>query len=107
MEIRNDPEGLERIFVEAPEFEAKFEVHGNCPVQALGTVYDRDLYFRARNDGWSFEVADRLGRLPSDGYRDLDGFYREGGYPQASWMPMKEAIVIIEQCLREYKGELA
>jgi hypothetical protein len=78
------------------------EVYGNCPVQGLGTVLGRELYFRARHDGWSFDVADHAARLPSDGYRDSDGFYREADYPNASWMPHEEAVKIIARCLREF-----
>jgi hypothetical protein len=60
--------------VNAPELDASFEVYGNCPVQGVGTVLGRDLYFRARHDGWSFDVADGAGHLPSDRHRDSDGF---------------------------------
>ena len=104
MELRPDPEGLDRLFVNAPELDASFEVWGNCPVQGLGTVLGRELYFRARHAGWSFDVADGAGHLPSDGYRDSDGFYREGKYANAGWMPPKEAVALIERCLREYTG---
>jgi hypothetical protein len=104
MEVQPDPTGLERLFVEAPEYDARFEVEGSCPVQALGTVLGRDLYFRARHDGWSFDVADHAGNLPSDGFHESDGFYREGNYPDADWMPHRKAVAIIEKCLREYTG---
>lgn len=103
MKIHPHPGGLQWFHVEAPEYDATFEIWGNCPVQALGTVRDRDLYFRARNNGWSFDVADRTGNLPSDGYRDSDGFYREGSYPDAGWMPLGDAVEIIARCLREYR----
>jgi hypothetical protein len=104
VEVQPDPAGLDRLYVTAPEFDASFEVFGEAPVQALGSVLGRDLYFRARWDGWSFDVADRAGNLPSDGYRDSDGFYREAAYPNASWMPLAEAVRIVVQCLREYTG---
>ena len=106
MEIRPDPDGLERLFVTAPEFDAAFEVYGNCPVQGFGTVLGRDLYFRARHDSWSFDVADHAGHMPSDGYFDSDGFYRRADYPNAGWMPQQEAVKIIVACLREYTGVL-
>ena len=104
MEVQPDPDGLDRLVVSAPEWDAKFEVYGSCPVQAFGTVLGRGLYFRARHDGWSFAVADHAGRLPSDGYFDSDGFYREADYPNAGWMPHREAVAIIERCLRKYTG---
>jgi hypothetical protein len=102
MELRESPDGLALLTVTAPEHDASFEVWGNCPVQALGTVCGRDLYFRARHDGWTFDVADHAGNLPSDDFRGSDGFYREGEYPNAGWMPHREAVAIIEKCLREY-----
>lgn len=104
MDVRPDPDGFDRLFVHAPEFEAEFSVSGACPVQAFGTVRGRDLYFRARHGEWWFEVEDAAGRLPSDGYRDSDGFYMEGMDPHNGHMPLDEAVGVIEQCLREYVG---
>jgi len=49
-------------------------------------------------------VADHAGHLPSDGYRDSDGFYRESDYPNAGWIPHREAVHIIVRCLREHTG---
>jgi hypothetical protein len=71
-------EGLARLFVIARELDAEFEVYGNCPVQAFGTVLGRDVYFHARHESWSFDVADHAGKLPSDGFSASDGFYRGG-----------------------------
>ena len=107
MDVRPDPDGLQRLFVTAPEYNASFEVYGNCPVQGFGSVGGRDLYFRARHTGWSFDVADSAGNLPSDGFMNSDGFYREDAYPNAGWMPHDEAVGIIERCLREYTSQRA
>jgi hypothetical protein len=104
MEVHSHPEGLSLLRITAPEYGAEFEVDGNCPVQAFGRVLGRDLYFRARNEGWSFDVADHAGNLPSDGYRNSDGFYREGHYPDAGWMPLERAVEIVIRCLKEYTG---
>jgi hypothetical protein len=49
-------------------------------------------------------VADHASHLPSDGYFDSDGFYREADYPNASWMPHTEAVKIIVRCLQELTG---
>jgi hypothetical protein len=92
------------LFVDAPEFGATFEVYGNCPVQGFGTVIGRELYFRARHGGWSFDVADSDGRLPSDGYQHSDGFFRQGEYNNAGWMPHREVVRLMERCLGEYTG---
>src|SRR5262245_3299124 len=99
MEIQSDPSGL-GLLVSAPEFDAKFEVFGQCPVQATGEVLGRDLYFRARHGEWSFDVANADGHLPSDGYSG--GFYREGQYPDAGYMPHQKAVTLIAKCLREF-----
>jgi hypothetical protein len=104
VEVRPDPEGLNRLFVTAPEWDAAFEVYGVCPVQASGTVRGRDLYFRARHGSWSFDVADSRGNLPSDGFSESDGFYREGVDPHYGYMPLPEAVEVIADCLREYTG---
>lgn len=104
VEIRPDPDGLDRLFVTAPQLDAEFEVYGHCPVQAFGSVLGRELYFRARHGDWSFDVADRDGHLPSDGFSGEDGFYSEGRYTDAGRMPLQEAAVIAVGCLREYTG---
>jgi hypothetical protein len=104
MEIHPHPDGLELLRVVAPEYGATFEVYGKCPVQAFGSVLGRDLYFRARHDAWTFDVADRAGNLPSDGFFESDGFYREGQCPKAGWMPLEDAVKIIVRCLAEYTG---
>ena len=70
-------------------------------------LFRSELYFRAHHQGWSFDVADSAGHLPSDGYRDSDGFYREGKHPNASWMPLGEAVALIARCLREYTARPA
>jgi hypothetical protein len=104
MEVRSDPDGLKRLFVFAPEFDAEVEIYGECPVQGFGSVLGRNLYFRARNGVWSFDVADCAGNLPSDGHRDSDGFYREGNYDNSCWMPLNDAVKLITRCLEQYTG---
>jgi hypothetical protein len=104
MEIRGHPDGLEMLLVTAPELDASFEVAGCSPVQGYGKVLDRELYFRARHDEWSFDVADDAGRFPSDGFRGPGTFFRAGPYPNASWMPHAEAVKIILRCLADYTG---
>jgi hypothetical protein len=91
-----------RIAVSDPAQCIEYEIYGNAPVQGFGSVIGRDIYFRARHQGWSFDVADHKGDLPSDGCADADGFYREGVYEKASYMPFEAAMRIIDRCLREY-----
>jgi|GEM_PF-5460862 len=107
LEIHPHAAGLSLLRVTAPEYDAEFEVWGDCPVQALGMVGGRDLYFRARSKGWSLDGADTDGHLPSDGYRESDGFYREGGYADAGWMPLQDAVAIIVRCLSEFRADRA
>jgi hypothetical protein len=104
MTIHPDPNGLKSLIVTAPEFVGQYEVSDEAPVQAFGTVLGRDLYFRARHDQWSFEVEDHAGNMPSDGFHDSDGFYREGKYEKASYMDLTVAVKIINRCLVEYTG---
>jgi hypothetical protein len=104
MDVKPDPNGLDQLFVTADEFGAEFEVFGACPVQGTGTVRGRDLYFRARHGKWSFEVADKEGNLPSDGCASRDGFILFGDDPHHGYMPLPEAVAIIERCLREFQS---
>ncbi len=104
MDVQHDPQGFNRLFVIAREFDAEFEVWGSYPVQGLGMVLGRDLYFRARDMAWSFDVANSEGHFPSDGYQGSDGFYREREYPNADCMPLPVAVNVIVKCLEEYTG---
>ena len=91
-----------RIAVSDPDMCIEYEIYGYAPVQGFGKVIDRDIYFRARHDGWSFDIADNKGDLPSDGFADPDGFYREGAFENASYMPIEKAMRLIDRCLQEY-----
>lgn len=79
-----------------------FEMYGEAPVQAFGEIGGREFYFRARHDEWSCEVSDSDGRLPSDGGVGFDGFIRNGKYANASYMPLRDALKIIDRCMGEY-----
>jgi hypothetical protein len=91
-----------RIAASDPDKCIEYEIYGNAPVQGFGTIIGRDIYFRARHDRWSFDIADHKGNLPSDGQADADGFYREGAYANASYMPFETAMQMIDRCLEEY-----
>lgn len=79
-----------------------FEMYGQAPVQAFGEVDGREFYFRARHNEWSCEVSDGAGQLPSDGQAADDGFIRKGKYTNASYMPLRDALKIIDRCMRNY-----
>jgi hypothetical protein len=91
-----------RLAVSDPDLCIEYEIYGNAPAQGFGTVIGREIYFRARHDAWSFDVADHKGNLPSDGCSDPDCFYREGAYEKAGYMPFDAAMRIIDRCLSEY-----
>ena len=91
-----------QIRVTDPEIEAEYEIYGDAPVQAIGTVFGRTVYFRARHDEWSFEVADEADNLPSDGQAGPTGFFKTANYAKASYMPLTEALKIVEEGLHEF-----
>jgi len=95
--------GQNRMTVVDPELQIEFEVYGfPSLVEGLGKVLGRDMYFHAKYDDWFFEVADRNGNMPSDGFFDSDGFYQEARYRDPGGLPLEEAVRIIEDCLRLY-----
>ncbi|MBL8820347.1 MAG: hypothetical protein JNL58_30265 [Planctomyces sp.] len=79
-----------------------FEMYGEAPVQAFGEIGGREFYFRARHGEWHCEVSDANGQFPSDGGAGCDGFIRDGKYTNASYMPLREALKIIDRCMTEY-----
>lgn len=79
----------------------EYELFGQAPVQALGTLCGREFYFRSRHDEWTFEMADENGDLPSD-RGGTTVFYRSEVQPDASYLPLYEAEQIISTLAREY-----
>ena len=77
-----------------------YELFGLSPVQAVGELDNLELYFRARNNEWSFEISNENGNLPSDGFEG--GFIRKGKFSNAGFMPFKQAHEIIDVCIGEY-----
>lgn len=71
-------------------------LEGYCPVQGLGTVNGYAWYFRARWDGWTFEVNDKV---------ILEGKY--GTVNEAGWMPYQAALALIASGLHAYALTLA
>ena len=91
-----------RIAVSDPARSIEYEIWGCAPVQAFGAIAGRDIYFRARHRGWTFDITDPNGNLPSDGCAGANSFYRAGEYENASHMPFEQAMQIIDRCLQEY-----
>ncbi len=77
----------------------EYELWGNEPVQALGTIAGKELYFHAKYDEWEFEVAHEGDKFPSDGG---DGFARGGKMDRAGFMSEEQARALIERAAGEY-----
>ena len=82
----------------------KFEIFGQAPVQALGTVAGRELYFRARHDEWEFEVALEDGEIASD-HDEPPVFHRTGRSENAGFMSEEEAEALVRNCAEQYLAE--
>jgi hypothetical protein len=89
-----------------PDLEAEFEIRGNGPAQAFGSVIERNLWFRKYHDRWSFDIADRDGNFPSDHRAGPDGFFREGRRHDAGWMTTDEVAQLIVSLLNLYFNDV-
>ena len=78
----------------------EYEISANGMVQATGELAGVEIYFRAKNQEWIFDIANRDGKLPSDGYSG--GFFKKEKYDNASSMTLNEAVIIIRKCIDEY-----
>jgi len=77
-------------------------IYGNAPVQGEGTIAGKPFYFRARHGGWSMSIGVGMDKPDAD---DKDAeWFREGEWPNASWMPHEDARKLIEQLANEYIG---
>jgi len=72
-------------------------IGGNCPVQAEGWVGDKQLYFRARWDGWRVEIG---------GWDDLWVYSEEYGTGmEAGWIELDEAMSFIHKAVDIYRDQ--
>jgi hypothetical protein len=87
--------------VNSPELHLQFELSGPLPIQAFGTIRNRDFYFHAKHSNWTFEMADDFGSLPSDtGNNQV--FAIQGHCKFADEMSPDEARRIVTACARLY-----
>lgn len=93
-------ESIETKVVIDKALNLEYEINGIAPVQAVGTIANRDLYFRARHEEWTFDISNEAGQLPSDGFEG--GFFKKGRFKNAGYMPYIEAEKIISDCVKEY-----
>lgn len=82
---------------------------GFAPVEAEGTLCGKPFYFRARGNRWTFALASGPQSDPVDVLcqNGAGGFLRQGtvGEPDthaAGYMAPTEAMLLIQQCAREY-----
>lgn len=77
-----------------------------APVQFEGEVDGLWLYFRARGNHWDCAIAPTLDEAV--GEVNL-AFYKEADYGKdkfdASWMPHKDALKIILDCVQEFRAK--
>ncbi|RYG75023.1 hypothetical protein EON80_02030 [bacterium] len=97
--------------VEDSSLQLKYFLYGHAPVQAIGTLMGKHLYFRSRHEEWTFAVADSEDEAVDISFPD-QGFLREGQYGKprssaASYMPYDEAEAIIKRCAQEYLETMA
>lgn len=85
------------------------QLGGFCPVQGLGTVGGRTLYFVARESSWHVAVANTPDVDPVGMTSRQHGFYVEETYTgnarSAGWMTLGEAESIIRRCADAYLAQ--
>ncbi len=89
---------------------------GNCPVQAEGTILGKRFYFRARGEHWSIEIhptakgeyTDWPSTQIVNGLASGTWYYDEpyGTWPDAGWMPQKDAVECINRAAKMYQDEM-
>lgn len=78
-----------------------YEIFGEAPVQALGTIGGHEFYFRARHDTSEFEVESSTDSMLSE-ERTEPGFRREGKVANASFMSQERAVALIDSCVIQF-----
>ena len=80
-------------------------IGGKCPVQANGTIFGTDFYFRARGQAYSLAIGEDPVDIPE---------YRKGWYVKKSWgehefdagyMPVNIALLLISKHVIDYINE--
>jgi hypothetical protein len=71
-------------------------IGGACPVQAEGTVDDRQFYFRARHSEWRLDIATDASGPHGKTAWSYGEVYGEGPY-DAGWMTEDEARALIDR----------
>lgn len=75
---------------------------GACPVQGEGEVDGASWYFRARGEGWSFEITPDTDELENRTTIEFAGVTAGGPY-SASWMMPRHAWSLIKSSIAEFR----
>ncbi|MDH5178069.1 MAG: hypothetical protein OEZ39_16315 [Gammaproteobacteria bacterium] len=82
------------------DFKYELSGAGSGLVQAYGEITGIELYFRAKYDEWTFDVANDVGMLPSDGGQG--GYFKKSKCKNAGYMTLSKAEKIISECIDDY-----
>jgi len=93
-----DGEYVERLYYGGDEC-ARIEFSGACPVQGVGTVDGRQVYYRARGSGWSLSVE------LSD---EEEWTYTEAPYawPDGGWLHRDESMANIKKAVAAFRTRM-
>ena len=88
------------------------EFGGACPVQGIGTLDGRVAYYRARGDGWSFEVWAEGVDVADDGLPEPEAEWvhdRSGAYawPDGGWLHHDQSIENLREALAAWRSREA
>lgn len=94
-EVTTAPAGLQ-LSAADPRVVLDGGLGGACPVQGVGQIAGRDLYFRARGQHWSFTVGDEQAPL-----FELEEPWGDGPY-DAGYMPIVDAEQLLLRAANEF-----
>jgi hypothetical protein len=85
------------------------EFGGACPVQGFGTLDGRFVYYRARGDGWSFEVWAEGVDVADDGLPEPSPEWaldRHGTYawPEGGYLHRDQSILNLREALAAWRS---
>lgn len=79
----------------------QIDISGGCPVQGFGTVDGHPCYFRARGEGWSFEVA------PLGVGTEIEPLFETGDrcyvWPVGGWIGQAEVCRVLRIAISRWR----
>jgi hypothetical protein len=79
-----------------------YSLSGVCPLQGMGFIGEKSLYFHANRGRWRMTIADTLGEAIINMGR-VKGLYWEGLDPTGEDISLTDAKRIIQKCAAEYE----